>query len=95
MLKFYTRKRVNFCVIEQRRQFDRNLYNKIRKLLLAHLVSFSYFTENGAKLKVVHQRCGKAQDKVSQLGQYVLEQNWQKFDQQGGLILGNLVLRKL
>lgn len=37
----------------------------------------------------------KAQDKGNKLGQYVLEQNWQKFDQQGGLILGNGIAKEL
>lgn len=53
-------------------------------------VSFTALVENGAKLKVVQVRgINKSEfDKVSALGNFVLEQGWQQFNEQSGLILG-------
>ncbi|MFD0965866.1 lipoprotein-releasing ABC transporter permease subunit LolE [Seminibacterium arietis] len=84
-------------VIEQRQNLTALLQQNPQIVASSPFVSFSALIENGTKLKVVQIKgvAKKAQDKVSQLGQYVLEQNWQKFDQQGGLILGNGIAKEL
>ena len=54
-------------------------------------VSFTALVENGAKLKVVQIKGVETalQDQVSSLGHFVLNQGWQNFAQNGGLVLGS------
>ena len=60
-------------------------------------VSFTALVENGAKLKVVQIKGVEAalQDQVSSLGRFVLNQGWQNFAQNGGLVLGSGIAREL
>ena len=60
-------------------------------------VSFTALVENGAKLKVVQIKGVEAalQDQVSSLGHFVLNQGWQNFAQNGGLVLGSGIARDL
>ena len=60
-------------------------------------VSFTALVENGAKLKVVQIKGVKTalQDQVSSLGRFVLNQGWQNFAQNGGLVLGSGIAREL
>ncbi|MGF7452396.1 lipoprotein-releasing ABC transporter permease subunit LolE [Pasteurella bettyae] len=60
-------------------------------------VSFTALVENGAKLKVVqvHGVEQKSQDQVSSLGKFVLEDGWQQFASQGGLVLGSGIAKEL
>lgn len=53
-------------------------------------VSFTALVENGAKLKVVQVKGVKqaAQDQVSSLSHFILDDGWKQFAQEGGLILG-------
>lgn len=60
-------------------------------------VNFTALVENGSKLKVVQVKGvdKAAQDKVSALGNFVLENKWNEFEQQSGLILGYAIARDL
>ena len=60
-------------------------------------VSFTALVENGAKLKVVQIKGVESalQDQVSSLGRFVLNQGWQNFAQNGGLVLGSGIAREL
>ena len=60
-------------------------------------VSFTALVENGAKLKVVQIKGVETalQDQVSSLGRFVLNQGWQNFAQNGGLVLGSGIARDL
>ena len=60
-------------------------------------VSFTALVENGAKLKVVQIKGVETalQDQVSSLGHFVLNQGWQNFARNGGLVLGSGIARDL
>ena len=60
-------------------------------------VSFTALVENGTKLKVVQIKGVETalQDQVSSLGHFVLNQGWQNFAQNGGLVLGSGIAREL
>ncbi|WP_293730743.1 lipoprotein-releasing ABC transporter permease subunit LolE [uncultured Actinobacillus sp.] len=60
-------------------------------------VTFTALIENGAKMKVVQVKGVNSteQDSVSALGKFVLEQGWQNFTQQGGLVLGYGIAKEL
>lgn len=60
-------------------------------------VAFTALVENGAKMKVVQVKgiAPKAQDKVSSLSKFVLDNGWQDFTQNGGLILGYGIAKEL
>ena len=60
-------------------------------------VSFTALVENGAKLKVVQIKGVETalQDQVSSLARFVLNQGWQNFAQNGGLVLGSGIARDL
>lgn len=60
-------------------------------------VSFTALVENGTKLKVVQVKGVEKQteDRVSALGNFVLEQGWERFGKEGGLVLGSGIAREL
>lgn len=60
-------------------------------------VSFTALVENGTKLKVVQVKGVEKQteDRVSALGNFVLEQGWDRFGKEGGLVLGSGIAREL
>lgn len=60
-------------------------------------VAFTALVENGAKMKVVQVKgiTPKVQDKVSSLSKFVLNNGWQDFTQNGGLILGYGIAKEL
>ena len=60
-------------------------------------MSFTALVENGAKLKVVQIKGveSRLQDSVSTLRRFVLNDGWQHFAKQGGLILGYGIARDL
>ena len=64
---------------------------------LSPFVSFTALVENGNKLKVVQVKGvdKQAEDQVSSLGRFVLNQGWQNFAQHGGLVLGSGIARDL
>ncbi|WP_386693492.1 lipoprotein-releasing ABC transporter permease subunit LolE [Lonepinella sp. MS14435] len=60
-------------------------------------VSFTALVENGAKMKVVQVKGvdKTAQDTVSRLGDFVLDQAWQSFSSHSGLVLGYGIAKEL
>lgn len=64
---------------------------------ISPFVSFTALVENGSKLKVVQVKgVGKqAEDKVSSIGNFVQEQGWNKFEKEGGLVLGSGIAKEL
>ena len=64
---------------------------------LSPFVSFTALVENGNKLKVVQVKGvdKQAEDQVSSLGQFVEGDGWQKFAEEGGLVLGSGIAKAL
>ena len=64
---------------------------------ISPFVSFTALVENGSKLKVVQVKGveKQAEDRVSSLGNFVQEQGWDKFGEEGGLVLGSGIAREL
>lgn len=64
---------------------------------ISPFISFTALVENGAKMKVVQVKAVEKdlQDKVSSVGNFVLNQGWQQFGQQGGLVLGYGIAKDL
>ena len=64
---------------------------------LSPFVSFTALVENGNKLKVVQVKGvdKQAEDQVSSLGQFVEGDGWQKFAEEGGLVLGSGIAKEL
>ncbi|HHF3693193.1 TPA: lipoprotein-releasing ABC transporter permease subunit LolE [Haemophilus influenzae] len=64
---------------------------------ISPFVSFTALVENGSKLKVVQVKGveKQAEDKVSSIGNFVQEQGWNKFEKEGGLVLGSGIAREL
>lgn len=64
---------------------------------ISPFISFTALIENGAKMKVVQVKGvnKKTQDQVSSLGKFVLNNGWQNFGENGGLVLGYAIAREL
>lgn len=64
---------------------------------ISPFVSFTALVENGLKLKVVQVKGveKQAEDKVSSIGNFVQEQGWNKFEKEGGLVLGSGIAKEL
>ena len=64
---------------------------------LSPFVSFTALVENGNKLKVVQVKGvdKQAEDQVSSLGKFVEDDGWQKFAEEGGLVLGSGIAKAL
>ncbi|WP_439238482.1 lipoprotein-releasing ABC transporter permease subunit LolE [Lonepinella sp. BR2919] len=64
---------------------------------ISPFVSFTALVENGAKMKVVQVKGvdKTAQDTVSRLGDFVLDQAWQSFSNHSGLVLGYGIAKEL
>lgn len=64
---------------------------------ISPFVSFTALVENGSKLKVVQVKGveKQAEDKVSSIGNFVQEQGWNKFEKEGGLVLGLGIAKEL
>ena len=64
---------------------------------LSPFVSFTALVENGNKLKVVQVKGvdKQAEDQVSSLGKFVEGDGWQKFAEEGGLVLGSGIAKAL
>ncbi|PJG83371.1 lipoprotein-releasing ABC transporter permease subunit LolE [Caviibacterium pharyngocola] len=84
-------------VIENRQKLTALLKQDPQIIGVSPFVSFTALVENGAKLKVVQVKGVEqaAQDQVSSLGKFVLGDGWQKFAQEGGLVLGSGIARDL
>ena len=69
-----------------------------RKIIaFSPFVSFTALVENGNKLKVVQVKGvdKQAEDQVSSLGKFVEGDGWQKFAEEGGLVLGSGIAKAL
>ena len=69
-----------------------------RKIIaFSPFVSFTALVENGNKLKVVQVKGvdKQAEDQVSSLGKFVEGDGWQKFAEEGGLVLGSGIAKEL
>ena len=64
---------------------------------ISPFVSFTALVENGSQLKVVQVKGveQQAEDKVSSIGNFVQEQGWNKFEKEGGLVLGSGIAKEL
>ena len=64
---------------------------------LSPFLSFTALVENGNKLKVVQVKGvdKQAEDQVSSLGKFVEGDGWQKFAEEGGLVLGSGIAKEL
>ncbi|WP_386693270.1 Lipoprotein-releasing system transmembrane protein LolE [Lonepinella sp. MS14434] len=64
---------------------------------ISPFVNFTALVENGAKMKVVQVKGVEktAQDTVSRLGDFVLDQAWQSFSNHSGLVLGYGIAKEL
>ena len=64
---------------------------------LSPFVSFTALVANGNKLKVVQVKGvdKQAEDQVSSLGKFVEGDGWQKFAEEGGLVLGSGIAKEL
>ena len=64
---------------------------------LSPFVSFTALVENGSKLKVVQVKGvdKAAEDQVSSLGKFVEGEGWQRFEKEGGLVLGSGIAKDL
>ncbi|EGT74467.1 Lipoprotein-releasing system transmembrane protein lolC [Haemophilus haemolyticus M19501] len=64
---------------------------------ISPFVSFTALVENGSKLKVVQIKGveKQAEDNVSSIGNFVQEQGWNKFEKEGGLVLGSGIAKEL
>ena len=64
---------------------------------LSPFVSFTALVENGNKLKVVQVKGidKQEEDQVSSLGKFVEGDGWQKFAEEGGLVLGSGIAKEL
>ena len=64
---------------------------------ISPFVRFTALVENGSKLKVVQVKGveKQAEDKVSSIGNFVQEQGWNKFEKEGGLVLGSGIAKEL
>ena len=64
---------------------------------LSPFVSFTALVENGNKLKVVQVKGvdKQAEDQVSSLSKFVEGDGWQKFAEEGGLVLGSGIAKEL
>lgn len=64
---------------------------------ISPFVSFTALVENGAKMKVVQVKGVNQRelDQVSRLGQFILDNRWRTFAEDGGLILGYGIAKAL
>ena len=64
---------------------------------ISPFVNFTALVESGSKLKVVQVKGveKQAEDKVSSIGNFVQEQGWNKFEKEGGLVLGSGIAKEL
>ncbi|OOS02005.1 lipoprotein transporter subunit LolE [Canicola haemoglobinophilus] len=83
--------------IENRQKITALLQQDPYILALSPFVSFTALIENGTKLKVVQIKGIEqaAQDQVSHLSHFVLNDGWKQFQQNGGLVLGYGIAKEL
>lgn len=87
----------NEATLNQWRNLAERLKTNKKITALSPFVSFTALVENGNKLKVVQVKGvdKQAEDQVSSLGKFVEGDGWQKFAEEGGLVLGSGIAKEL
>ena len=87
----------NEATLNHWQKLEERLKTNKKITALSPFVSFSALVENGNKLKVVQVKGvdKQAEDQVSSLGKFVEGDGWQKFAEEGGLVLGSGIAKAL
>jgi len=87
----------NEATLNHWQKLEERLKTNKKITALSPFVSFTALVENGNKLKVVQVKGvdKRAEDQVSSLGKFVEGDGWQKFAQEGGLVLGSGIAKAL
>ncbi|OOF69613.1 lipoprotein-releasing ABC transporter permease subunit LolE [Rodentibacter caecimuris] len=83
--------------IKNQQKLTALLKSDSRIIGISPFVSFTALIENGSKLKVAQIKGieRSAQDSVSALGRFVLNNGWQRFEKENGLVIGSGIARDL
>ena len=87
----------NEATLNHWQKLEEHLKTNKKITALSPFVSFTALVENGNKLKVVQVKGvdKQAEDQVSSLGKFVEGDGWQKFAEEGGLVLGSGIAKEL
>ena len=87
----------NEATLNHWQKLEERLKTNKKITALSPFVSFTALVENGNKLKVVQVKGvdKQAEDQVSSLGKFVEGDGWQKFAEEGGLVLGSGIAKAL
>ena len=87
----------NEATLNHWQKLEERLKTNKKITALSPFVSFTALVENGNKLKVVQVKGidKQAEDQVSSLGKFVEGDGWQKFAEEGGLVLGSGIAKDL
>ena len=87
----------NEATLNHWQKLEERLTTNKKITALSPFVSFTALVENGNKLKVVQVKGvdKQAEDQVSSLGKFVEGDGWQKFAEEGGLVLGSGIAKAL
>ena len=87
----------NEATLNHWQKLEERLKTNKKITALSPFVSFTALVENGNKLKVVQVKGvdKQAEDQVSSLGKFVEGNGWQKFAEEGGLVLGSGIAKEL
>ena len=87
----------NEATLNHWQKLEERLKTNKKITALSPFVSFTALVENGNKLKVVQVKGvdKQAEDQVSSLGKFVEGNGWQKFAEEGGLVLGSGIAKAL
>ena len=87
----------NEATLNHWQKLEERLKTNKKITALSPFVSFTTLVENGNKLKVVQVKGvdKQAEDQVSSLGKFVEGDGWQKFAEEGGLVLGSGIAKAL
>jgi len=87
----------NEATLNHWQKLEESLKTNKKITALSPFVSFTALVENGNKLKVVQVKGvdKQAEDQVSSLGKFVEGDGWQKFAEEGGLVLGSGIAKAL
>ena len=87
----------NEATLNHWQKLEERLKTNKKITALSPFVSFTALVENGNKLKVVQVKGvdKQSEDQVSSLGKFVEGDGWQKFAEEGGLVLGSGIAKEL
>ena len=87
----------NEATLNHWQKLEERLKTNKKITALSPFVSFTALVENGNKLKVVQVKGvdKQSEDQVSSLGKFVEGDGWQKFAEEGGLVLGSGIAKAL